>query len=96
MSAAYLYGTEKVVAEAIKESGIPREEVFVTTKLPWHHTSRVEYSLDQSLANLKAGLGHGEYYDLVSGIPPESGYIMERDLCLVSHALAPGDSLRRR
>jgi len=29
-----LTGTEKAVGEAIKESGIPREELFVTTKLP--------------------------------------------------------------
>lgn len=68
-----MYGTERVVAEAIKESGVPREEVFITTKLPWHHASRVEYSLDQSLANMKAGLGEGEYYDLVSDIPLTSG-----------------------
>jgi diketogulonate reductase-like aldo/keto reductase len=27
-------GTEKAVGEAIKASGIPREEIFVTTKLP--------------------------------------------------------------
>jgi len=27
-------GTEKVVGAAIKESGIPREEIFITTKLP--------------------------------------------------------------
>lgn len=27
-------GTEKAVGEAIRESGIPREEIFVTTKLP--------------------------------------------------------------
>jgi hypothetical protein len=27
-------GTEKAVGEVIKASGIPREEIFVTTKLP--------------------------------------------------------------
>ena len=31
---AHDYGTEGSVAKAIKESGIPRGEVFVTTKLP--------------------------------------------------------------
>ena len=30
---AAAYGNEKQVGEAIKESGIPREEIFVTTKL---------------------------------------------------------------
>lgn len=32
---ALSYGTERAVGEAIRESGIPREEVFVTTKLPY-------------------------------------------------------------
>lgn len=30
---AYSYGTEKEVGEAIRESGIPREELFIVTKL---------------------------------------------------------------
>lgn len=30
----YGTGTERSVGRAIKESGIPREEIFVTTKLP--------------------------------------------------------------
>jgi alcohol dehydrogenase (NADP+) len=30
---AYAYGNEKEIGQAIKESGIPRHEVFVTTKL---------------------------------------------------------------
>ena len=32
---AFLYGSEEVVGEAIRESGVPREEFFVTTKL-WY------------------------------------------------------------
>lgn len=31
---AAAYGNEKSVGQAIKDSGIPREEIFVTTKLP--------------------------------------------------------------
>lgn len=31
---AYVYGNEKSVGQAIKDSGIPREEIFVTTKFP--------------------------------------------------------------
>ncbi|KAH7907459.1 NADP-dependent oxidoreductase domain-containing protein [Hygrophoropsis aurantiaca] len=53
------YGTEKSVGEAIRESGIPREEIFVTTKLPPNHAGRVHESLQESLTN--AGL---DYYDL--------------------------------
>ena len=33
---AHLYGNEKGVGEAIKKSGIPREEIFLTSKL-WHN-----------------------------------------------------------
>jgi glycerol 2-dehydrogenase (NADP+) len=36
---AWGYGNEEAVGKAIRESGIPREEIFVTTKLtyvaPW-------------------------------------------------------------
>ena len=31
---AFVYGNEKEVGRAIKDSGVPREEIFVTTKLP--------------------------------------------------------------
>jgi diketogulonate reductase-like aldo/keto reductase len=30
---ANAYGNEKEIGEAIKESGVPREEIFVTSKL---------------------------------------------------------------
>ncbi|KAK0479095.1 NADP-dependent oxidoreductase domain-containing protein [Armillaria luteobubalina] len=43
--------TEKVIGEAIRESGIPREEFFITTKLPFNHQG-VPESFDLSLKNL--------------------------------------------
>lgn len=49
---ALLYGTEKVIGEAIRESGIPREEFFITTKLPFNCQDRVAESFDLSLKNL--------------------------------------------
>ncbi|EED81456.1 predicted protein [Postia placenta Mad-698-R] len=51
---AWLYGTEPYVRGAIKQSGVPREEIWITTKLPWHHPGNrtVEQSLDESLRNL--------------------------------------------
>ncbi|KAF9479512.1 Aldo/keto reductase [Pholiota conissans] len=52
------YGTEKAVGEAIRASGIPREEIFVTTKLPWNHQTRVRESFEKSYENL------GTYIDL--------------------------------
>lgn len=61
MNICLSYGNEKAVGEAIKESGVPREELFITTKL-WnnkHHPEDVEEALQQSLNDL--GL---EYIDL--------------------------------
>ncbi|CAI7566815.1 unnamed protein product [Penicillium glandicola] len=58
---ARCYGTEPAVGKAIKQSGIPRGEIFVTTKL-WnnkHHPDDVDQALQQSLDDL--GL---EYIDL--------------------------------
>ncbi|KAF9695760.1 hypothetical protein EKO04_006237 [Ascochyta lentis] len=51
---ARIYGTEAAVGNAIKKSGIPRDEIFLTTKL-WnnsHHPDDVESALDASLQDL--------------------------------------------
>lgn len=51
---ARIYGTEPAVGAAIKKSGIPRSEIFITTKL-WnnsHHPEDVEPALDASLKDL--------------------------------------------
>ena len=48
------YGTEPAVGRAIKNSDIPREQLFITTKL-WnnsHHPDDVEAALDASLKDL--------------------------------------------
>lgn len=58
---ARAYDNEKSVGEAIKESGVPREEIFITTKL-WNRDQGYESALkafDESLEKL--GL---EYLDL--------------------------------
>jgi alcohol dehydrogenase (NADP+) len=59
---ASAYGNEKEIGEAIAESGIPREELFVTSKLSqtWHQPADVERALDQSLRDL--GLDYGMSY----------------------------------
>ena len=49
-----VYGTEPMIAKAIKNSGVPRSEIFITTKL-WNNSHKpedVEPALDQSLKNL--------------------------------------------
>jgi alcohol dehydrogenase (NADP+) len=59
---ARIYGTEAAVGNAIKKSGVPREELFITTKL-WnnsHHPDDVEKALDASLKDL--GLGYIDLY----------------------------------
>jgi alcohol dehydrogenase (NADP+) len=51
---ARIYGTEPAVGNAIKKSGVSREEIFITTKL-WnnkHHPDDVEMALDASLKDL--------------------------------------------
>jgi diketogulonate reductase-like aldo/keto reductase len=58
---ARIYGNEKGVGQAIRESGIPREDIFVTTKL-WNGDQGYDKSFkafDKSLARL--GM---EYVDL--------------------------------
>lgn len=55
------YGTEVQVGKGIKRSGVPREEIFITTKL-WcnaHHPDDVAPALDESLRDLGV-----EYIDL--------------------------------
>ncbi|EWC48946.1 hypothetical protein DRE_00251 [Drechslerella stenobrocha 248] len=49
---ALAYGNEKEVGEGIKDSGVPREEIWITTKLdnPWH--KRVEEGITSSLTDL--------------------------------------------
>lgn len=51
---ARIYGTEAAVGNAVKKSGVPREDLFITTKL-WnnsHHPDDVEKALDASLKDL--------------------------------------------
>jgi glycerol 2-dehydrogenase (NADP+) len=80
---AWIYGTEKAVGDAIKESGIPREDIWVTSKLGWCNTSRVEESVNESLK--KAGL---EYFDMVCS-SNRPIYALFSYVPLVSHSLAP-------
>ncbi|KAF9024179.1 Aldo/keto reductase [Hymenopellis radicata] len=56
---AAIYGTEAAVGEAVRKSGIPRHEIFVTTKLPLNGFTRVKQSFEHSLKQLDL-----EYIDL--------------------------------
>jgi 2,5-diketo-D-gluconate reductase A len=52
LDTATMYGNEAEVGRALRESGVPREDVFVTTKLPPDRAGRERATLDTSLAEL--------------------------------------------
>ncbi|KAI8061021.1 NADP-dependent oxidoreductase domain-containing protein [Gongronella butleri] len=58
---AYSYGTEEAIGNAIRESDVAREDIFVTTKLsePFHEPQHVAPVLEESLKNLQT-----DYVDL--------------------------------
>lgn len=75
---AYVYRNEKSVGQAIKESGIDRSDIFVTTKLSANikdHTQVREYA-EKSLENL--GLDYVDLY-LIHNARPWSGGIEGHD-----------------
>ena len=54
LDTAQMYGNEREVGEGMRASGVPREEVFVTTKV-WHNrlaAGDLERSVDESLTRL--------------------------------------------
>ena len=65
---ASFYGTEKSVGEAIRNSDVPREEIFVTTKLYPNQFSAPEAAIDESLVRLDI-----EYIDLLLLHHPGAG-----------------------
>jgi len=56
---ATMYANEREVGRAVAESGVPRAEVFLTTKLPQGNAGRERQTLAESLAALGV-----EYVDL--------------------------------
>ncbi|PYI07799.1 aldo-keto reductase [Aspergillus sclerotiicarbonarius CBS 121057] len=61
IDAAAVYGNEREVGGGIRESGVPREDIFLTSKL-WnthHHPKNVEAAVNRSLADLQT-----DYLDL--------------------------------
>lgn len=57
---AYMYHNEESVGEAVRNSGIPREEVFVTTKLYPSQFADPEAAIDEAMEKLDIG-----YIDLM-------------------------------
>jgi diketogulonate reductase-like aldo/keto reductase len=57
---AYMYHNEKEVGEGVRKSGVPREEVFVATKLYPNQYANAETAIDEALEKLDLG-----YIDLM-------------------------------
>ncbi len=57
---AYMYNNEEEIGRAIKDSGIPREEIFITTKLYPNQYNNPESAIDMALDKLGV-----EYIDLL-------------------------------
>jgi diketogulonate reductase-like aldo/keto reductase len=49
---ATMYGNESEVGRALRDSGLPREDVFLTTKLPPENARRARKTLEASLRDL--------------------------------------------
>lgn len=65
---ASFYGTEKSVGEAIRNSNVPREEIFVTTKLYPNQFSDPEAAINEALETLDI-----DYIDLMLLHHPGTG-----------------------
>ena len=78
ISCAWAYGNEAEVGQGIKASGVPREELWITSKLfeLHHHPEHVELAVKDTLKNL--GL---EYLDL---------YLMHWNVSVLSYLLLRG------
>jgi diketogulonate reductase-like aldo/keto reductase len=50
---ATMYGNEDEVGRAVRDSGIPRDEIFITTKLPPERTGRPRETIEASLRLLQ-------------------------------------------
>jgi 2,5-diketo-D-gluconate reductase A len=70
---AQMYGNEKGVGEAIRASGIPREELFITSKLNngFHEPEQARAAFDQTLADL--GLDQVDLFLIHWPLPTQYG-----------------------
>jgi diketogulonate reductase-like aldo/keto reductase len=46
------YGNEREVGEGIRASGVPREQIFLTTKIYWNRLNEFEKAFEESLKTL--------------------------------------------
>jgi len=77
LDTAFGYGNEEQVGNAIRKSGIPREEIFITTKLANEHHHRVDGALEMSLKNL--GVSYVDLYLMHWPIAVVDGETLDED-----------------
>ncbi|HEX4816304.1 MAG TPA: aldo/keto reductase [Nonomuraea sp.] len=70
---AAAYGNEEDVGRAVRSCGLPREKVFVTTKLWNADHGRAERAFDESLARL--GLDHVDLFLIHWPVPKQDKYV---------------------
>ena len=72
---AQMYGNEEGVGQAIAESGLSRDEIFVTTKLnnSRHGRDEAQKALEESLTKL--GLDHVDLYLIHWPLPKRDDYV---------------------
>ncbi|MDP9841507.1 aldo/keto reductase [Streptosporangium lutulentum] len=72
---AYAYGNEEGVGRGLRASGLPREELFVTTKLngEWHGYDAVQESFADSAARL--GVEYVDLYLIHWPLPRQDRYV---------------------
>ncbi|MGB6155603.1 MAG: aldo/keto reductase [Castellaniella sp.] len=72
---AYIYGNETEVGQGIAQCGVPREELFITTKL-WnnrHHREDAKQALQESLDRLQ--LDYVDLFMIHWPVPQENHYL---------------------
>ena len=86
---AQIYGNEAEVGQAIADSGVPREDLFVTTKIwvPNYGRGKLVPSLKDSLAKLRT-----DYVDLtlIHWPAPGNGVSVEETMTALADAKAQG------
>jgi 2,5-diketo-D-gluconate reductase B len=84
---AQIYENEREVGEGVRGSGLPREQVFVTTKVWWTHfaAGELEHSVAESLAKLRL-----RYIDLLLLHWPNSSVPLSETLTALSRIKREG------
>jgi diketogulonate reductase-like aldo/keto reductase len=103
LDTATMYGNEREVGRALRDSGVPRDDVFVTSKLPPDRADRVRETLEQSLEQL--GVDQLDLWlvhwppDGDAGVPVWEGFLaahaegLVRDVGVSNHSASQLDAL---